>query len=686
MTLWNTNQFRYEAVSPSPEHNQDQLADNVVKQKKTPLALVYTMVLFSFCYVVMCVNLPIGLLADAEFDDGLFIKHAESIFHGDWLGAYNNLTLAKGPGYPIFLALNAISGMPISLSQSLLYVSSCFLLTIVIYRLTTSFWISMFSFLMLLWDPAMIPVRILRGDISSAQALFVLACILQFSFLSKTVKQGLKWALLGGAALGWLWITREDGVWLVPGLFLFFVLRVVQLKLLNVKFSYFLTLIISFIASAALVWSCIAAINWIKYGNFEEVDFKSSSFEHAVQAIQSVRVGRPEAYVPAPNKVLMAIYAASPAFASLKPYFYGPGKGWENPGCAVYPSTCGEIAGGWFVWALRDAVASRGLYHSPEQASDFYNLLTKQINDACATGKLTCRTSILSRFISPFIPAITTSQVRAIPAKIIKLADLLSWQRGVRIAPNSEGNHQQIESMSMFLNQPLRTPSARRKTSLYATGWFYSQNTNKWIQVKCHKGSYNKIIAVNRNYSPDIAVHFNNPHANYQRFSINIPSGHYCGIQLTGTSHNAQTLKISDMKAGGTPFGGGTLYFDKIKHLHEKEVNTTASNVLKYISEVYNVALPPSILAMILIYLWRIILKGKIIITDKYFLIIGLLLMLVATRSAMLLLIGISSFPGINTNYMSAGFPLLYLATVLSIGSLFNNQRQSLENKDMDKL
>lgn len=685
MKLWNTSQFRPAKRSSSPSHNIVQLREKSITEQETPLRLLYAMAISGFLYVIMCMNIPIGLLANASYDDGLFIQHAESIFHGEWLGQYSQMTLAKGPGYPIFLALNALSGIPITLTQSLLYVSSCFLLAIVIYRLSTSFWISIFSFLILLWDPAMIPVRILRDDISPAQALFVLACILQFSFLSKTVKQGLKWALLGGIMLGWLWITREDGVWLVPGLFLFFSLRVVQLKLLNIKFSYFLTLIISFIVSAAVVWSCIAAINWIKYGDFEEVDFKSASFEHAVQAIQSVRVGRPEAYVPAPNKVLSAIYAVSPAFASLKPYFDGPGKSWENPGCAVYPSTCGEIAGGWFIWALRDAVASRGLYHSPEQASDFYNLLTKQINDACATGKLTCRTSIISRFISPFIPAITTSQVRAIPDKLFKLAGLLSWQEAAPAAPNSAGNHQQIEAMDKFLNRPLRTPSASHKNSLYARGWFYPDN-GKWIQVKCLGGIYNEIITVNRNFSPDIAAHFKNPYANYQRFSINIPSGHYCGIQLTGTLHNDHTLKIGDMKAGGTPFGGGTLYFDKIKHLHEKDVNTTAYNVLKYISEAYNVALPPLILVMILIYLWRLILLGKNIVTDKYFLIIGLLLILLATRSTMLLLISISSFPGINTNYMSAGFPLLYLAIVLSIGSIFNNQRQSLENEDMEKL
>lgn len=678
MKLWNNTQFRPLSNNMPPSCGAFGSHEGGIINKKVPRFLLYYMAISGFLYVIMCVNIPIGLLANAGYDDGLFFHNAESIFRGDWLGTYGQMTLAKGPGYPLFLALNAMSGLPITLTQSLLYVSSCFLLAIVIFRLSTSLWISIFSFLILLWDPAMIPVRILRDDISPAQALFILACILQFSFLSKTIKQGLKWAVLGGVMLGWLWITREDGVWLAPGLLLFFALRIIQLKLLNSKFTYFLALIMIFIVSAVIFWSCIASINWIKYGDFEDVDFKSASYEHAIQAIQSVRVGRPEAYVPAPNKVLRAIYAVSPAFASLKPYFDGPGKGWQNPGCAVYPSTCGEIAGGWFIWALRDAVASRGLYHSPEQASAFYNLLSKQINDACATGKLTCRTSIISRFISPFIPAITTSQVRSIPDKLLKMADLLSWQEAAPAAPDSAGDYQQIEAMDRFLNRPLRTPSASHENSLYASGWFYPDH-GKWIQVKCLGGIYNEIIPVSRNFSPDIAAHFKNPSANYQRFSITIPSDNYCGIQLTGTLHNDHTLKVGDMKAGGTTFGGGTLYLDKIKHLQTKEAGETAHDVLKYISEIYKAALPPLILAMVLIYFTRIISKGKNIFTDKYFLIIGLLLMLVATRSAMLLLISISSFPGINANYMSAGFPLLCLAIVLSIGSLFNNPHQQLD-------
>ncbi|MCK9187971.1 hypothetical protein [Acidithiobacillus sp.] len=672
MKLWNHNPFRpiRQPLTHTPNAAY-QTQNNIVKKCDIPRSLLYSMALSGLLYIFMCINIPIGLLSNEKFDDAFYVQHAESIFHGNWLGAYNQMTLAKGPGYPLFLALNAASGLPVTLSQAMLYIFACFLLANVIYRLSTSVWISLFAFLAMLWHPAIIPVRTLRADITPAQALLILACVLQFSFLSSTFKQGRNWALFGGFVVGWLWITREDGIWIIPGLFLLFTIRLIQLKLLRRKTSYLIMLMVLFISSACFTWSSVAIINLIKYGTFEVVDFKSTSFEDAVQAIQGVRVGNPEPYVPAPNKVLKAIYAVSPAFSSLKPYFDGPGKGWEAPG--------GEIPGTAFVWALRDAVASRGFYHSPQQASAFYDLITKQINDACATGKLTCKKNI----ISPFMPAVTASQWRLVPAKLLKLVKLLSWQEPERVAPNSVGYHDRIETIENFLNRPLRTPSAVNPHSLYVRGWFYPDN-DKWIQVKCSGGGENKIIPVDRRSSPDIAAYVKNPSANYQRFTIEIPSSLYCEIQLTGALNNEHTLKVNNLQPGVLKLGGGTLFFDNVKYTDNNERITPAYRVLRYINKVYRMVLPPLILVMLLIYLWRIVSFGKNI--DNYVIIIGTILILVATQSVILLFVDISAFSAIDSNYMSAGFPLLCLAIVLSIGSLFSHQHQLASNEKIEKL
>ena len=55
---------------------------------------------------------PVYAVADAGHDDQLFVLQAYYLGAGKWLGAFNNLTLAKGPAYPAFIlaAFLAVAG------------------------------------------------------------------------------------------------------------------------------------------------------------------------------------------------------------------------------------------------------------------------------------------------------------------------------------------------------------------------------------------------------------------------------------------------------------------------------------------------------------------------------------------------------------------------------------------------
>src|SRR5262249_9851055 len=109
--------------------------------------------------------------------------------------------------------------------------------------------------------------------------------------------------------------------------------------------------------------------NWLAYGRFVGVDYKERNFVAALDALDSVDFGPHIDYVPVPRATRELIYSVSASFASLKPYL-DPSRGavWQY-GCPVYPTTCGDIAGGWFMWALREAAAKAGHYRSPIEAS-----------------------------------------------------------------------------------------------------------------------------------------------------------------------------------------------------------------------------------------------------------------------------------------------------------------------------
>jgi hypothetical protein len=84
------------------------------------------------------------------------------------------------------------------------------------------------------------------------------------------------------------------------------------------------------------------------------------------------------------------IYAVSPAFRELQPALEDLNSGWFTYGCLSYPHTCGDLTGGWFLWAVRDAVTRSGYHSTAANAAAYYLRLADEINAACESGRLDC--------------------------------------------------------------------------------------------------------------------------------------------------------------------------------------------------------------------------------------------------------------------------------------------------------
>ena len=164
-----------------------------------------------------------------------------------------------------------------------------------------------------------------------------------------------------------------------------------------------------------------SAMNYYVYGKFVGVDFKEGNFQAALRALQSVRSGGIRDFVAITQSARKRIYKVSPNFASLKQYFDGEeSDGWRDITCKVYPSACGEIAAGWYVWALRDAAAATGHYISPKEASAFFRQISRELNAACKDGRLECQPQLIS-----FMPPVSWQQLmREMPQRYLAAADL----------------------------------------------------------------------------------------------------------------------------------------------------------------------------------------------------------------------------------------------------------------------
>ena len=386
----------------------------------------------SLLYFCLATHLPVTVLGNTSFDDAWFFERARNMVAGRWMGHFSQVTLIKGPGYVFFLAANAILGTPVTLTQALLYMFGCGLFCLALFRLSRSAVLALAVFLAALLQPDVFPGRLIRDDIYAAQTLIFLGCLIHALYLSEARRGRALWAVCAGLSLAWLWLTREEGVWVAPATL---VLCLAGVWRDRARWRDVAGLVGTGVAAA----TAVAACNFAAYGAFTVADLKSPAFARALDAVQSVRVGPSTAYLPVPRRVRERLYAESPAFASLRPYFEGVGQNWTQAGCQIYPSTCGDYAAGWFVWALRDAVAQAGHYRSPAEADRFYRTLTAEVRTACAAGRLQCAHGLIS-----LMPGVTADQWRQAPAKTQGAASLLLYRQPPPPVPASVGDPEAI--------------------------------------------------------------------------------------------------------------------------------------------------------------------------------------------------------------------------------------------------
>ena len=148
--------------------------------------LLYSLV--ALVYLSVSMRTPMGLLFTAGHDDGLFINNAFSIFSSGWLPEYNQYVLAKGPGLPIFIAISAILGLPITLSLSLIFLASTLALARTLNRvgLPPLFTFAVFS--LIIANFTLIPTRLIRDNLYASLTIFATVLALELFLVSRRKK------------------------------------------------------------------------------------------------------------------------------------------------------------------------------------------------------------------------------------------------------------------------------------------------------------------------------------------------------------------------------------------------------------------------------------------------------------------------------------------------------------------
>jgi len=628
-------------------------------------------------YLFVRTDTPLSILAYLGLDDALFMKLGRHLANGEWLGPYDQTTLVKGPGYPLFLALNHWLGISISLSTALFHCASITLFVAAVRKLVRSDVLSGLLLLMLLWHPLSLSgdvLRVFRDNIYYAQVLLFLALLYYalFSGVSDRAKSIL--AGSAGLALGWLWLTREEGIWIVPGV-AFVLLAAGYRAHRRGSIRRFGALILTLFAVFASTQIALRVVNQWNYGSLVAVDSKGGNFTAAMKAIASVRSGGIVPYVTITRAARAQVYAASPTFALMQGYFEsGDGIGWARISCNSGVTPCGEIDAGHFLYALRDAAKSLGYYATPGTASAFFKRLAREIRRACAQGELQC----VSQPIADMPPVTWEIIKNGVNAKLFEetLSALLLIHPRVGIKA-SAGRTAAIDEFAEFLNDPAQRREGDERT--YAIeGWFDSKGADWFAAALTRPDGTAVDVDAERLEGPTTAERSGDTAAARQRFLISATCSDDCMLSLTTDGGEKTDLKLGSLLPPDPDLttDDGHFHFEPAtasegEPSRRSATARVASDVRLVVLRFYSFLSVPILAIGTAAFAFSTIVFFPRLMESVVYIVAAGSWILVLSRAGLLMLIQVTSTPvGIMTPfYMAPGTFQLICAAVLSIAA-----------------
>ncbi len=643
----------------------------------------YYLIIFaiSLLYISICQHVPVSIPTDAPHDHEMFFKAAISLIKGNWLGPYNQLTLTKGPTYKLFIALNYIFGLPITLTYAVFYLISSLILFYVCICLRISKILSLILFTAILFQPVLIQKELLRDDI--VPSLFLISYSLLVLITVKPRRGNFVLILLCGVSFGLLYLTREDTVWIIPGvsviiLLTYIITRIAKNSFLNETKT--LTAIFS-ISMTLILGVCV--INKLYYGKFVNTELSGGPFSKTIQILTSINYGSNIPYVPVTKIKREKIYEVSPSFNRLKDYFEEKGLGWTTHGEKFYPWTKNEYAAGWFCWALRDAVASIGYYDSPNHADQFYNQILIEVQNAASKNEIQ-----LSRKLPiALMPNINQKQMQEfIPSliKSLKLVSMITLTEYPFTYYPSGNSSNKFQLYSTLLGHPPCIPP-NISNNIEITGWYYP-SIDQWIKIVCNDINKSEEKNVERMPSDDISKYFSKSYLDKNRFSISLNASSSNTIQSTVSGSLIDTSEIINAISNGTNnfylADGSLLHIDSVNKPTYQSLYNPWIEALNCLSLAYHYIIPIIFTLGICSYLW-VIFRFELynVLLNPLFILSTSSWIFLISRLLLLCLVNISAFPALLKCYLLPAYILAIIAPISSLFLIISIKRNQFEPK-----
>jgi hypothetical protein len=401
------------------------------------------------------------------------------------------------------------------------------------------------------------------------------------------------------------------------------------------------------------------------------------------------RVGdiHPSGYVPVPQNSLEKVFKVAPVTAGVKEHWQAISARWSGAGAKLIPDYPNEVAGGWFAWAFRDAVAAAGHHSSASAAADFYAQLANEVNAACDEGALSCR-----RKRASLAPELTVERLPSlISASWNALLYTVSMKGGQVVPARSQGETSTLMRWNQLIGPVVVGPSGE----FLISGWIANMNGQQPSIAVTESSA--RIHDLSTSIGTDVVAHFEaqgTKGIGAVRFSMIVKCvSDDCAISVMSADGERQVISLNTLAQGQkgpiklqSPLVG---YFDVVNQHIQTTLNprplenirlAIASSAVKFAQVVIPILVITATIGMILyLMLWRQYQRS-----DWLFVLAAGAATAVIVRSAIIAYIDITSWRAIGVGYLGPayGFVIIYSIVGTSIlVSILSDQLRNFLNR-----
>lgn len=362
-------------------------------QNKTVFLFIFLLIA-TFFRICLANETPVAfyLSSDSTYDDVLFLKLGMSIATGQWLGDYNELTLAKNPGYPLFLSLCSHVGLRYQIVFILLLVFAAASFSISLAPLTKGVVAPSLIYLALLYAPLCFTTawfrRIYRDGLVIPLTVMAFAGFIGvYLRRDKAVRQIIPWTLLCCFSVPCLQVIKENGAWLLPfatvcsavilGNWLLSIKN--KKQKLSSLYSRLPLLAAPFICTFLIIEG-IGAINFKIYGVSTLCERFSGNFEKVSSDLSKIDANCDHTSIWVSREALSSAFAASPTLREAEPQIEEAWNNWAQ----LFDNN--EVYGDMSYWALRDGAYHAGLFTDAIEAEKYWGNVASELDHAIESG------------------------------------------------------------------------------------------------------------------------------------------------------------------------------------------------------------------------------------------------------------------------------------------------------------